>query len=827
MTQHFRLMLTGCLLVICWIDSATAKLPQLLLYAPFDGTTQAQFAAGNPTPHVTASPTFVTGKKGQALRADGGPLRYAVKGNMNRHQGTIMMWVQTPWNGTHDGYDQLFDSLYPKSQGQCMLFGFHPRVQAWRFAIGTPVGMECYSHKMNQWKADQWYHLAVTWDVESGAGIYIDGKLSGETGPSPVTRHDVTPIEEFYVGAAALKNHVGRVLIDEFYVIDRPLSASSIATIAAGNDLAKDLQFFENAETSGTQSSLAIPWDRRLSGDLDKRAIYLSDMGSCQPREAVSVEPRDGRWTTIPYQTLVAPGNGTMIGAVSYADVPDVRLTLRQTGWHAIYLGYWNPHHDYDGPTTLKLKLSGDPCFTRIADGNPPFEARTTYFKEAFFKVADLSGRDLVIGKVRGPYSRKAYIGYLKLVPLTDKEIAAIQTDRQRIEKRTTQVSIDGASFFSNNQYTKHEHILELVERYRHSDVGKVIWAVCYGDMTNYPSKVGVFSDGPNTIPLRHMPANNSYAAYMKVRQDSIRELTSAGILPQAVAAKHVHSMGLRFDLMYRLAIQGPLPPRKGLQNNKSFVERHPEFRMVMQDGTPIEKASYAFPEVRGLMLEIIRESMIAFDADGANLCFVRGTEFVLYEQPVLDDFRKRHDQDARKFNVSDPRMMQLRGSYLTQFVRDARRVLDEVGAKKGKRLELSAWVFPELDRNRRNGTDVDSWIQAGLLDSVITLGDPLDPKLIAVAKAHQCPVIHHPSGDLNVASASASYTAGADGIAVWDCDGIQDSPAAWAVTRRLGHRSELTQPAFHPPPIRKIRLQSIGGLDVLQGLWHSAYSGG
>ena len=143
---------------------------------------------------------------------------------------------------------------------------------------------------------------------------------------------------------------------------------------------------------------------------------------------------------------------------------------------------------------------------------------------------------------------------------------------------------------------------------------------------------------------------------------------------------------------------------------------------MVMRDGTPIEKASYAYPEVRGLMLSIIRESMTTFDADGANLCFVRGTEFVLYRQPVLDDFRKTYGADARKFNFSDPRLMKLRGSYITQFVRDARRVLDEVGAKKGKRLELSAWVFPELDRNRRNGTDVESWIKAGLLDSVITL---------------------------------------------------------------------------------------------------------
>ena len=40
---------------------------------------------------------------------------------------------------------------------------------------------------------------------------------------------------------------------------------------------------------------------------------------------------------------------------------------------------------------------------------------------------------------------------------------------------------------------TTKEEILEQVEPYRYSDVGKVIYAFTYGDMTGYPSKVGRF----------------------------------------------------------------------------------------------------------------------------------------------------------------------------------------------------------------------------------------------------------------------------------------------------------------------------------------------
>jgi hypothetical protein len=50
------------------------------------------------------------------------------------------------------------------------------------------------------------------------------------------------------------------------------------------------------------------------------------------------------------------------------AHAPDVTLTLGLSGWHSVYRGFWNPHHDYDGDTTIKLKLTGDPCFQPISD---------------------------------------------------------------------------------------------------------------------------------------------------------------------------------------------------------------------------------------------------------------------------------------------------------------------------------------------------------------------------------------------------------------------------------------------------------------------------
>ena len=208
-------------------NPAAAK---VLLYLPFDGSTDAKIAGGKAEALAIGPVTYGKGKKGQAVRASRGPLLYEVEGNMKRDRGTIMMWVKTPWDVAGAGWDGLFDSVYPGKTAQCMLLAFHPGVKAWRFGIGAPAKMECYSKKMTDWEANRWYHVIVTWDIEAGAAIYIDGKLSGRGGATkPGTR--VTAIEQLYVGASALKGSRGRVFIDEFYIYDRALDEGQIAVI--------------------------------------------------------------------------------------------------------------------------------------------------------------------------------------------------------------------------------------------------------------------------------------------------------------------------------------------------------------------------------------------------------------------------------------------------------------------------------------------------------------------------------------------------------------------------------------------------------------------
>lgn len=563
--------------------------------------------------------------------------------------------------------------------------------------------------------------------------------------------------------------------------------------------------------------------------------VRLSDLSVCEPADALTRDETSDRWQLMSYETCDGePLSGVMIAAPSYVNAPEVTLPLDASGWHAVSVGFWIPKHDYDGPTTIKVKLDDDPCFVRISEPEPEFGSEprdgASLLREAPFKTADLTNRRLVFGKVNGAAGRKAYVAYVKLTPLDDDEIKALKADRERTNTRTVEAAIDGISFFRHGYYEK-DHLLELVEPFRHSDVGKVTWACCYGDSVNYPSKAGVFMGGDR---------NDDESR----RHAELGQMVDAGIIPQEIVADHVHAMGMKFEAMFRLGIFGRVPPRRWLPANaKGFVETHPECRLAMADGTPVQKASYAFPETREKMLAIIREAVSLFDVDAVSLAFNRGPLFAAYERPVLEDFQREFGGDARDLPLDDPRLARIRSDYLNQFVRDVRRILDEVGTAKDKRLELGVWHEGKtLAERQRSGLDVETWIQEGLLDSVVSSVNnaSLDPTIIALAKEHGCRCVpalvcsggtQHGHRAKLLDKAPLLYPEGADGVALWDADTITATDL-WPVMRRMGRGEEFINLSRNSTERPYLALKEVEGCNMETengrfGLGQAAYSCG
>ena len=581
-------------------------------------------------------------------------------------------------------------------------------------------------------------------------------------------------------------------------------------------------------------------------------ARYATQMDMCQPQHALSDRMEQGKWQLITYETEEL--NGTMVGALSLINAPDLTIPLDATGWHKVYIGYWNPSHLYEDDPIIKVRLSDQAVFRIFHEDVSADRQDSTYLREAFFDYADLSGQSLVIGKSNGILGKQMFFAYVKLVPMSAEEVDRVVKDRAGTSTRKLAVSIDGASYLHLCEFSTPNDILALVEPYRNSDVGRIFWAVCYGALTNYPTSVKgakFRAEGawPNLLDRAYRHRDHGITSRHRGEKqtlNTLRTLTARGIIPQQLAADYVHSMevGIKFDLMFRMGILGNVPrqPDRG-----DFVSQHPEYRQVHRDGTVIEKASYAFPEVQGLMLDLIREATTLIDADGINLCYTRGPRFLSYEQPILDAFTNKYGEDARAVDPADPRLLEIRAGIMTDFMHKVRQMLDEVGAEKGKRLELSIWAWPHDqpvwlgERPIDEGLDIRAWIKAGLLDSVVSRGrDPengiygIDSDYISLGKAHNCTFIladgeymHAHGEERRRHWLSAAYEAGVEYFAYWDADFAQINPELWAWLRRMGHQEEQRNWNREEHQIKSIQLHTIHGIDVLNGLSQAVYSGG
>ena len=547
----------------------------------------------------------------------------------------------------------------------------------------------------------------------------------------------------------------------------------------------------------------------------EAKPVVITDFSICTPKSALTTRPEWDHWQVIKYE---ADGvSGKMIGAKALIEPPAVTLSMTVKGWHKVYVGTWNPLFEYseaaedDFTMVLRLKLTGDPTFHRIQENNPgpPAEqvhpGRTSLI-ERFWRAEDLTGKNLTIGKFKGA---KAYLAYVKLIPMSPQEIAEVKKEREWWKHNRRLVASDDGTGFKKylQSVPTEEDLREWVEVYRYSTIARYIMAVSYGDWTNYRSKFGTLL---TEIPTYGWMSNDSYARTVPIQ----KALLEKGIVFQDVIADHLHSMGIKFDIMLRPSIQ-----RSPLEHMDGFFEKHPELRMRHADGSPVEKLSFAFPEVRNFHLSIMREAAERFDIDGVNIAFVRLNQaFGESEKPLLDAFRAKYGDVPR----TDDKMKKVKEGFFIQFMRDARKVLDKVGRKKGKRLELSAWVWPWEGPGPAYSpifnVDYRTMMKEKLLDGVIIhYGATVNDEDVAIAHANGCKYFLRPEGGM--AKAPDAYAKGMDGMAEWDIEGRteQYEYAFWRRFRVAGNPEVLKKTLASPPSrwVKFITIQKINGVSV------------
>jgi len=210
---------------------------------------------------------------------------------------------------------------------------------------------------------------------------------------------------------------------------------------------------------------------------------------------------------------------------------------------------------------------------------------------------------------------------------------------------------------------------------------------------------------------------------------------------PLACCAKYARKHGLRiyawvtvYDSLYYA------PPTE-------FFQWHPEFTWVSKDGTKHISGvpCYAYPEVRKYRLEQMKE-LVGYDIDGILLSDRshspwpgrnagggnEGARGYGFNEPVVEEYVRRYGKDPRRAepdSLDEIRFVQIKGDFLTQFLREVKGVTAAAGKKLAVTTDpriadpvLANWMYVDAETLARErivdelcirgsaGANLDHW---------------------------------------------------------------------------------------------------------------------
>jgi hypothetical protein len=264
--------------------------------------------------------------------------------------------------------------------------------------------------------------------------------------------------------------------------------------------------------------------------------------------------------------------------------------------------------------------------------------------------------------------------------------------------------SNDGGDILGNTMFSRRPLTVEDAKAYVDvvANTQVTTFMICSGsDYTNYRSKFGrIFGDDHNgTLDCGHdTSAYRNLVGYY--RNHLNLEKKGTDILDACL--RQAKNKGVEAFITYRMndlhfndtASHCPI-------EYPDFWLAHPQYWMNEDIGWKSRGAfDFSIKEVRDHKLDMISEQLEKYGAilDGYDLDFMR---FFLY-------FKSGEGQK------NSPLM--------TDLVKAVKAKIDELSAKRGKKILLSARVAPDLDFCLKKGLDLKEWVRQGLIDFV-TIG--------------------------------------------------------------------------------------------------------
>jgi len=427
----------------------------------------------------------------------------------------------------------------------------------------------------------------------------------------------------------------------------------------------------------------------------NRKEILFSDLGAlCEPKLDISPVRERCKWNAVSYRTEKV--TGTMLTSMLDGRPNDVSFDPQLVGWYKIFIGH------YCGSDMFNLKLSSDPAFSYIVPGMPAGYARHA-IEDVYWKAADMTGERMIIGKHRYNQPHNAAVAWFRFVPMTDEEVAELQTDRARKDTKRIYATNDmhGQLFIGAPRNFDEWRI--VAQSYAHTDVE-------WFSMEN----ILIFDGDTSTGSYE----NFAYPRFCdEIIQYGLKKSFTKEMLADMCA--FTRSIGIKPCLSMRMGAWGMEYPYDQMYFVNTFMEENKEkYRCIDRDGTPIDALSYVYPEVRRYVIDQF-VSMAKLGAEAVEMIYSRGVPYVLFEQPFVERFMAEYGEDPRPLALDDERVTELRCRYMTEFVRELRAALNEVSPEK--KVGLHARCQYCLYDARHVALDVAQWVKEGLITAIIS----------------------------------------------------------------------------------------------------------
>jgi hypothetical protein len=544
-----------------------------------------------------------------------------------------------------------------------------------------------------------------------------------------------------------------------------------------------------------SSASSVVTTGRREFGNRD---ILINDLDKFVDHSLLQKHPsQTNLWKPIPF--VSEEFSGVMLGEGGGPAVQPIAIRLQAKGKYRIFLGLYGAYNCGQ----MRVRLSQDASCDTIpitSTGQVEQWWTTTVISETFWKEADLTGQDLVVEGSGSGGPQAGALAYVRLDAIAERK-----------DFYPLVVTNDGGGV---GLVSRPEDLLKRLDESipEGSPLRTFIWSTGCADNCNFPTKVGQFY--PNA-GFAYGPGEwEEWARNMGVWKDK-------GWDSLQLVRDYARKRQWEFQVYIRMeAFRCPFP--FDAQENSAFFNEHPQYHCLDRAGLPVNRLSYAYPEVQAYMVRLIKE-IVDYGPDGVCLCFTRGVPLVLYEPIMVEGFKKQYDVDPRQLDELDPRWLDYQGAVLTSFVKQVRKTL-----KPSQRLSV---IVPgnELDC-RRWGLDVATWVKEGMIDDLLPAGyrfancdvhieDPgkLDfryfARLTGRERIRLIPMLNFWQNDAEIPAweqlMRSFLDQGADAYCVWD---------GWASTSITQGQIGTTMKDYRgppPPALREIKLLRLQGFRI------------